>query len=255
MRTPLIAANWKMHKTVAEALDFVKVAEPHLAAIHKVEVVVCPPFTSLYPLSQRLQGSAIRLGAQDVFWEERGAYTGEISPEMLQEAGSRYVIIGHSERRQVLGETDTVINKKVGNALGNQLRPILCVGETLEERRAGLAREVVQAQLKSDLKGIMVQGSDLVVAYEPVWAIGTGVNASPEDAQEMSAFIREQLSQLLGNGAAGAARILYGGSVKQANIRDFVRQPDVDGALVGGASLDAGSFITIVKYTEETVHD
>jgi len=254
-RIPIIAANWKMHKTVRESLQFADEFSALLGPVpENIEIVICPPFTALYSLGQRLQGLGIRLGAQDVFWEERGAYTGEISPGMLLEAGAEYVIIGHSERRRVLGEDDKVINLKVKRALACGLRPIMCVGETLAEREEGKAVATVRRQLEEGLRGIDLGEPRLVVAYEPVWAIGTGVNALPQDAQEMSRLIREDLARMFGDRVADGTRILYGGSVNPSNIGGFTSQPDIDGALVGGASLEARSLAAIVNETEAAVY-
>lgn len=252
MRVPIIAGNWKMYKTVPEALKFVDQLLPLVQGIQAVEIVLCSPFTALYSLGQRLQGWGIGLGAQDVFWEEKGAFTGEISPSMLRDTGCRYVIIGHSERRHVLGETDEMVNKKLKGALSGHLCPIMCVGETLEQRQAGRARWVVKAQLQNGLQEVEIKGPDLIVAYEPVWAIGTGINASPDDAQEMIGFIRMELAGRFGEQVARQIRILYGGSVKEDNIGGFMVQPDIDGALVGGASLEAVSLAGIVKRTEDS---
>ncbi|HHV76170.1 MAG TPA: triose-phosphate isomerase [Syntrophothermus lipocalidus] len=255
MRLPIIAANWKMHKTVKDSLQFAKDFVGMLGEDHKgIEIVICPPFTALYSLGERLRGTGIEAGAQDMFWEEWGAYTGEISPGMLLETGAKYVIIGHSERRYVLGEDDTAVNRKVKRALASGLCPIMCVGETLAEREEGRAVSVVRQQLEEGLKGVELLRPHLVIAYEPVWAIGTGVNASPQDAQEMSRLIRDELGSLFGVEVAQEMRILYGGSVNPGNIGGFVAQPDIDGALVGGASLEARSLADIVKQTEESVY-
>ncbi len=254
-RTPIIAANWKMHKTVGDGLEFIEELLTLLGSgPQAVEVVICPPFTALYPLGQRLQGTAIKLGAQNMFWEDWGAYTGEVSPGMLRETGAEYVIIGHSERRRLLGETDRTVNLKIKRALAWGLRPIMCVGETLAEREAGKAVATVRRQLVEGLEGVELTQPGLVVAYEPVWAIGTGVNALPQDAQEISRLIREDLAGMFGSSVAEGVRILYGGSVNPSNIGGFTCQPDIDGALVGGASLEARSLAQIVKETEATVH-
>ena len=249
MRTPLIVANWKMNKGLNDAQQYGQELLPILAGYTGVEVVVCPPFTSLTLMNQIFRGSEIKLGAQNLFWEMKGAYTGEISPAMLVDAGCTYVILGHSERRQIMGENDAIINRKVRAALDVALIPILCVGETLQERENNRAREVVKDQLTRDLKNITFAPQGLVIAYEPVWAIGTGVNASSDDAQEMIGFIRSYLAKLYDQELADSVRILYGGSVKEENIAEFMSEVDVDGALVGGASLQANSFAGIVRFT------
>ncbi|WP_369397298.1 triose-phosphate isomerase [Syntrophomonas palmitatica] len=230
MRKKMLAANWKMNKTLAESEAFVREFIPRVADLDDVEIVICPPFTALQTVKNGLRGSNIKLGAQNVFWEEKGAYTGEVSAAMLVDSGCSHVIIGHSERRQILGETDAVINWKLKAALEAGLIPILCVGETLQERENNLALELVKDQLTRDLKDISLNNASLVIAYEPVWAIGTGVNASPDDAQEMIAFIRGYLSKLFNKETADKVRILYGGSVKEENIDQFMAEEDVDGA-------------------------
>ncbi|NLX03134.1 MAG: triose-phosphate isomerase [Syntrophomonadaceae bacterium] len=248
MRTPLIVANWKMNKSLKDAEQYGQELLPLLADHSGVEVVVCPPFTSLTVMSRIFAGSKIKLGAQNLFWEMKGAYTGEISPAMLVDAGCTYVILGHSERRQIMGENDTIINRKVRAALDAELIPILCVGETLQERENNRAREVVKEQLTRDLKNITFAPQGLVIAYEPVWAIGTGVNASSDDAQEMIGFIRSYLAKIYDRELANSVRILYGGSVNEENIAEFMGEVDVDGALVGGASLQPNSFAGIVRF-------
>ena len=248
LRTPLIVANWKMNKSLKDAEQYGQELLPLLADHSGVEVVVCPPFTSLTAMSRIFAGSKIELGAQNLFWEMKGAYTGEISPAMLIDAGCTYVILGHSERRQIMGENDTIINRKVRAALDAELIPILCVGETLQERENNRAREVVKEQLTRDLKNITFAPQGLVIAYEPVWAIGTGVNASSDDAQEMIGFIRSYLAKIYDRELADSVRILYGGSVNEENIAEFMGEVDVDGALVGGASLQANSFARIVRF-------
>lgn len=247
-RIELIAANWKMHKTLQEAQDFVRDFLPLVSGTTGVEIAICPPFTGLSTVRSNLGDSQVRLGAQDVFWESQGAYTGEISPLMLLDLDCRYVIIGHSERRHVLGETENSINRKLKAVCAAGLIPIFCVGETLEQREKDLVREVVGQQL---LKGLHDQAAaEMVIAYEPVWAIGTGVNATPDDAQEMAQYIRASLGRIYGQDWAAGVRILYGGSVKPNNIASFMRQPDIDGALVGGASLNAADFAAIVRFDE-----
>lgn len=236
-----------MNKTNPEAEEFLKELLPLLERNDGAEVVICPVYTCLNSVSARLDGTGIMLGAQNLFWEEKGAYTGEVSAAMLKDSGCSHVIIGHSERRQIMGETDVVINWKVKAALDAGLVPVLCVGETLQERENHMALERVQEQLNRALKDINLDGGRLVIAYEPVWAIGTGVNASPDDAQEMIAFIRAGLAKLYNRELAESVRILYGGSVKDENIAEFLAEEDVDGALVGGASLIADSFARIVR--------
>lgn len=247
-RKRLIAANWKMYKTIAEAERFMEEFLPLIAGQTEAEAVICPPFTCLPAVRQAVRSSQVQLGAQDVFWENQGAYTGEISPAMLLDLDCRYVIIGHSERRHILGETEANINRKLKAATRAGLIPIFCVGETLDQREKELAREIVSQQLAKGLRDL--RPDPLAVAYEPVWAIGTGVNATPEDAQEMIGYIRECLARMCDEDWAGKVRILYGGSVKPGNIASFLEQPDIDGALVGGASLVASDFASIVRFGE-----
>lgn len=248
MRIPILAANWKMHKTVGEALSFVEAFLPLVRDLDGVEVVLAPPFTALDRVGEALAGSRVALGAQDVHAELFGAFTGEISATMLADLGCRYAIVGHSERRTLCGETDAEIAAKASTLLRNGLRPIVCVGESLTEREEGRAFARIGEQLEKSLAGIPAErADDLVVAYEPIWAIGTGRTARPEDAQEMHAFIREGLGKRFGAGAANI-RIQYGGSVKPDNVYSLMAQPDIDGALVGGASLEAASFAKIVRF-------
>jgi len=248
MREPIIAANWKMYKTVGEAVNFVREFTGLVTGVTGVEMVLCPPFTALAAVAGQLSGTNIALGAQNMYWADEGAFTGEIAPGMLKEIGCRYVILGHSERRQYFGETDETVNKKVHAALKHGLKPIVCVGERLEERESGTTEAVVRSQVQGSLAGLAPeQAAGLVVAYEPVWAIGTGRTASAEDAQQVNAFIRGLLRDMFGDAAAGAVRIQYGGSVKPGNAALLMAQPDIDGALVGGAGLVAGSFAEIVK--------
>ncbi|KAF1086141.1 Triosephosphate isomerase [Sporotomaculum syntrophicum] len=250
MGEPLIAGNWKMFKTVGEAVDFVRELAYRVSGLHGVEMVVCPPFTALAAVSGLLRdlGAGIAVGAQNMYWENEGAYTGEVAPGMLKEIGCRYVILGHSERRQYFGETDVMVNKKVHAALAHDLMPIVCVGERLEERESGTTEAVVRKQVEGSLAGLSaVQAAKLVVAYEPVWAIGTGRTASASDAQQVNEFIRGLLRSLFGEVAAQAVRIQYGGSVKPGNAAELMAQPDIDGALVGGASLEVDSFTDIIK--------
>jgi triosephosphate isomerase len=249
MRIPLIAGNWKMNTTVDEAVSLVKKMLPGLDAIGNIEKLVCPPFISLTSVRDVLEGSSVKLGAQNLHYMEKGAYTGEISPLML--AGiCEYVIIGHSERRQYFGDTSEVVNKKVQAALGAGLKPILCVGESLEENEAGKTEEVVTGQLKLSLAGIDYPGS-FVIAYEPVWAIGTGKAATGTQANDTISLVRHTVSNLWGVEASDEVRILYGGSVTAANTTEFLSQPDIDGALVGGASLKPAEFVSIVKQTAD----
>ncbi len=249
MRKKVVAANWKMNKNRGEAEDYIHNFLPLLGNIDATdtEVIICPPFTCLPTLHDALQGSGVKTGAQDIFWETSGAFTGEISAPMLTDCGCSYVIVGHSERRHILDESDYNINRKIKSSLAGSLIPILCVGETLQERQNDSALQVVKDQIEKGLFEVHLTPENLIVAYEPVWAIGTGINASTEDAQDMIAFIREQLSQLYNHELAAATPILYGGSVKAANMHDFIIKADIDGALVGGASLDPGEFSEIVR--------
>jgi len=245
-RQPLIAGNWKMHKTQGEARVLAREILRGLTYGLRAEVMVAPPYTALAAVAEELKGSAIRLAAQDTFWERQGAYTGAISPVMLADAGCYYVIVGHSERREHFRDTDQDVNRKLLAVLDAGLRPILCIGETIEERQAEKTLQVVAEQLREGLAGLPVAARDLVVlAYEPVWAIGTGLTATPEQAQEVHAFIRSLLRELLDQ-AAEATRILYGGSVTPDNAASLLSQPDIDGALVGGASLKSDSFLKII---------
>ncbi|MGA7391650.1 MAG: triose-phosphate isomerase [Terrimicrobiaceae bacterium] len=249
MRKKIIAANWKMNMTLTETENFLQAFRPEVEEVTTVEIVIAPPFTGLAKLSELLGGSQkIRLGAQNFYFEKSGAYTGEISATMLRELFVKYVILGHSERRQIFGETDSLINKKVIAAHANELKPILCVGETLEEREAGTEKEVLEKQLRGALAGVGAeQLVETVVAYEPVWAIGTGKTATSAQAQDAHAHVRAVLEQLSDKATAGKVRIQYGGSVKPANAKELLTQPDIDGALVGGASLEVRSFAEIVK--------
>lgn len=248
MRRPFVAGNWKMFKTAAEARVLMSELLPGLTAIQGVEIVICPPFTSILPVAALLEGTGIGVGAQDMHWEEAGAYTGEVSPTMLVEF-CKYVIIGHSERRAYFGETDLSVNRKVKSALKHGLVPILCVGETLAENESGITQEVVIRQLQEGLDGIdSISVVSTVIAYEPVWAIGTGRAATIEDANHVIGdIIRRLLGRMYGDTLAQEVRILYGGSVKASNAGDFFQQVNIDGALVGGASLKPSEFIPIVK--------
>jgi triosephosphate isomerase len=246
VRRLLIAGNWKMHKTVQEAVELVRELKELVSDVKDRDILVCPPFTALYAVSRELEGSNIALGAQNMFYEEKGAFTGEISPLMVKDVGCSYVILGHSERRHIFGETDELINKKVLSAVNHGLIPILCVGETLQEREEDKTKEVIERQVKEGLKGLN-ETSEFVIAYEPVWAIGTGKTATPELAEKVHSFIREILAEMFGKEKADSIRILYGGSVKPENAAGLMSQPNIDGSLVGGASLKAESFAKIVK--------
>lgn len=249
MLKKIIAANWKMNQTIAETENFLKDFRLEVEDVSGVDIVIAPPFTSLAKISELLGGSQkIRTAAQNMYFEASGAYTGEISAPMLRELYVKYVILGHSERRQIFGETDALINKKVITALGAELKPILCVGETLDEREAGKENEVLETQLRGGLAGVAPEQFDeIVIAYEPVWAIGTGKTASTQQAQDCHAHVRKVLAELSDEATAAKVRIQYGGSVKPANAADLLAQPDIDGALVGGASLDPRGFAEIVK--------
>jgi triosephosphate isomerase len=249
MRIPLIAGNWKMNTTVDEAVGLVKAMLPGLDGIGDIEKLVCPPFISLVSVKEVLTGSSVKLGAQNLHYMEKGAYTGEVSPPML--AGiCEYVIIGHSERRQYFGDTDEVVDKKIQATLNTGLKPILCVGESLEQNEAGKTEDVVTGQLKASLTGIAYPG-EFVIAYEPVWAIGTGKAATGAQANETIGLIRRIVTDMWGSSAGENVRILYGGSVTAANTAEFLSQPEIDGALVGGASLKPDDFISIAKQTAE----
>lgn len=247
MRQKIIAGNWKMHKTVAEAVSFVQELKQKTMGT-QVEVVVCPPFTALASVTEAIKGSHIGVAAQNMHWENQGAFTGEISPVMLKEIGVKYVVLGHSERRQYFGETDETVNKKVKAALEHGLIPIVCVGETLEQRESGSTEQVVAAQTKGALLGLTPeQVSGLVIAYEPIWAIGTGKTASDEDAQQVNNYIRKVIAEVFGSATAEVVRIQYGGSVKPGNAKGLMAQQDIDGALVGGASLKVDDFVGIIE--------
>jgi len=248
MRTPFIAANWKMHKTVHESVVFVKELRSMVKDMVDVEIVVAPPFTAVHAVAEAARNSNVGIAGQNLYWEKQGAFTGEISGDMLREAGADYVIIGHSERRRLFGDTDEAVNRRLVAALGSKLTPIVCIGETLDEREANQTLDVLDRQIKVGLDGMTGdQIGGLVIAYEPVWAIGTGRNATPEQAGEAHAHIRQRLRQWFGADAAEACHVIYGGSVKPDNIHDLVALPDVDGALVGGASLDLRGFFDIVS--------
>lgn len=249
MRVPMIVGNWKMNTTVHEAAELVKEMRVRLDKIDHIDKVICPPFISLAKVKELIKGRSIGLGAQNLYFEEKGAYTGEISPLMLADL-CEYVIIGHSERRRYFDETDDIVNKKVRAALKVELKPILCIGETLEEYEAGKTEEVVARQLTASSERIYYL-SGLTIAYEPVWAIGTGKAATGDQANKTVGFIRQAISHQHGKGVAHDVRILYGGSVTADNIAEFVEQAEIDGALVGGASLNAAEFLSIVRQTSE----
>lgn len=247
MRVPLIVANWKMHKTVAQARYFVEQFRPFAKGLRNVDVALAPPFTALAAVAEGLVGLPVQLAAQNVYPKPCGAFTGEIAPDMLKELGCHYVIVGHSERRALFGENDAVVNLKLKAVFDNALIPILCVGESLEQRQAGQTEVVLERQLRGALDGIASADiPKLVVAYEPIWAIGTGQTATPEDAQAGCAFVRGVVQALYGE-AAKSVRVQYGGSVKPGNAKTLMSQPDIDGALVGGASLEAEEFAAIVQ--------
>ncbi|MGI6685748.1 MAG: triose-phosphate isomerase [Bacillota bacterium] len=248
MRKPIIAGNWKMFKTPDQAVSLVKELKKILNN-PQAEVVICPPFVDLPGVIENLGDSGIAVGAQNMHWEAEGAFTGEISPLMLKELGCTYVIIGHSERRQYFHETDETVNKKVLAAINHGLRPILCVGETLEERESGVTESLVESQVRKGLADVSrEEAENLVIAYEPIWAIGTGKTASAEDAEKVISHIRQVLNDLFGEETGGKIRIQYGGSVKPENIKELMAKPNIDGALVGGASLKADSFSKIAAF-------
>ena len=248
MRKPIIAGNWKMNKTPSEAITLINELKP-LVKDADVEVVVCVPFVCIPAVSEALKGTNIKLGAQNMHWEESGAYTGEVSPGMLKELGVEYVIIGHSERREYFAETDETVNKKVLSAFSHGITPIVCVGETLEQREEGVTKELVEKQTKAALSGLDKEEVEkIVIAYEPIWAIGTGKTASSEDANEVIGYIRSVIADIYGNDVAQKVRIQYGGSMKPENAAELMAMPEIDGGLVGGASLKAEDFAKIVNY-------
>lgn len=255
MRTPFLAANWKMYKTVHEAVAFVKEFRKLADAVHDVEIVVAPPFTALRPVADAAHASNIGVAGQNLHWEREGAFTGEVSGGMLKEAGAEYVIIGHSERRRLFGETDESVSRKLLAALTAQLTPIVCIGETFDERGCNATLSVLDRQIKVGLDGLTAdQIAALVIAYEPVWAIGTGCNATPDQASEAHAHIRGRLRQWFGGTAADQCHVIYGGSVKPENISELASLEEVDGALVGGASLNVRSFFEIVSKSRAILH-
>ena len=248
MRKPIVAGNWKMNKLISEARGFVENIKESVGKVEYCEIVICPPFLALSVLKEAIRNTSIALGAQNMFWEEKGAWTGEVSPAMLVDTGCKYVIIGHSERRQYFNETDENVNKKMLSALKFRLIPIVCVGETLQERESAEAFKVIERQVKVGLSGLTDEQSGcIVIAYEPIWAIGTGKTATPQQAEEIHKFIRKLYSDMYGSGTGENVRILYGGSIKPENFSDLMKQSDIDGGLVGGASLEAKSFIKLVE--------
>jgi triosephosphate isomerase (TIM) len=250
-RLPFIAGNWKMNKTVGEALDLIRELRTAVSGVKGVEVAVAPPFTALHPVHKELEGSSIRLAAQNLYWEEKGAFTGEISPLMLKEVGCQYAIIGHSERRQFFGESDETVNRRIKAALATGLKVIFCIGETLMEREEAKTFSVIERQVSGGLKGLSDKESkNMTIAYEPVWAIGTGKTATPEQAEEVHRFIREKMEKLYSRDVSEETRIQYGGSVTPDNVKGLMNQPNIDGALVGGASLKVESFSKIVRFKE-----
>jgi len=250
-RRPLIAGNWKMFKTCSEAVETAGQLVKLVAMTSDIDVMIAPPFTALAPVSDVVRGSRVSLGAQNLFWETEGAYTGEISPAMLVSTGCKYVIIGHSERRQYFDETDETVNKKIKAAIKNDLIPVLCVGESEKERESKETFSVLDKQIKKGIEGFSSDDLEtLVIAYEPVWAIGTGKTATTDQAQEAHQFLRSVLEKSFGNMLAKSIRILYGGSVKPNNIAELMAMPDIDGALVGGASLDPETFSKIVHFNK-----
>jgi len=249
MRRPVFGGNWKMHKDIDQALEYARVFKDAIKDVNDAAVFICPPFVYLYPLVEAFNDTTVEIGAQNVFWEDKGAFTGEISAHMLSSIGVKYVLVGHSERRQYFSETNETVNKRIQVALRNGLIPLVCVGERLEERESGKTFDVVQAQVRQGLAGLTKdEASTLLIAYEPVWAIGTGRTATPEIAQETHKWIRGILSDLFGDGVGDTIRILYGGSVNPDNVDTLMAQDDIDGALVGGASLDPYSFGRIAGF-------
>lgn len=248
MRRPIIAGNWKMNKGINETRELLTEIK-NMDLGHKVEVVVCPPFTSLSEASNILKSTEIGLGSQNMHWEDKGAYTGEISAHMLKEIGCKYVIIGHSERRQYFGETDETVNLKVKTALKNKLIPIVCVGENIEQRKNGETEAVVSEQVRKGVAGLTQEEiENIVIAYEPIWAIGTGISSKGEDANDVAKLIRDVLKDIFNDKVSESIRIQYGGSVNPGNIREYMNQTEIDGALVGGASLKADDFIKLINY-------
>ncbi|MBS1272057.1 MAG: Bifunctional PGK/TIM [Candidatus Marinimicrobia bacterium] len=251
-RQKVIAGNWKMHKTVEESTAFGKNFQNKILENSTVGIILCAPFTSLFQIRETLTGNRIGLGAQNMHWEEEGAFTGEIAPAMVKSAGCSYVILGHSERRQLFGETNETVGKKVEAALRHELKPIVCIGETLEERKDGKVETVLDEQMRGALDGIdTAQMQNVTIAYEPVWAIGTGVNATPEQAVEAHQFVRGWLKENIQDGIGQETTVLYGGSMKPANAESLLRNADIDGGLIGGASLDVDKFTELVAIATE----
>ena len=249
MRTPVIAGNWKMNKTVAEAVALASEIKEKVAGVENVKIIVCPVFTAVKSVADVLKGSNVKVGAQDMYWETSGAFTGEVSGEMLLEAGAEYVIIGHSERRQYFGETNETVNKKLKKAHSIGLKPIVCIGETLADRESGATEAVVEKQVREGFVGLTAEEmKGTIIAYEPVWAIGTGKTATAEQAEAVHAFVRNLVSQLWDKETADAVVIQYGGSMKPENVASLLAQPDIDGGLIGGAALKADSFEKLVKF-------
>ena len=249
MRTPFMCANWKLHKDVDEAVEMAKEFKELVADVDDVEAGICAPAVDLYPLNEVLADTDIKLGSENMYHKESGAYTGELSPQMIKSVGCEYAIIGHSERREIFGEDDALLNLKLKAAFDNDIKPILCIGEKLEEREADEHFARVKFQLEADLSGIEAEDAkDMVLAYEPLWAIGTGESATPEQAEEMVKYIRDTVAEMYDQDTADAIRIQYGGSVKPWNVEEIMAQPNIDGALVGSASLEAESFSKIVKF-------
>jgi triosephosphate isomerase len=253
MKLPFICGNWKMYKTVGDAVKYVKEFRSLVKDLTDVEIVLAPPFTAVHAAAEAARNSNVVIAAQDLYWEREGAYTGEVSAPMIREAGAEYVIVGHSERRTLFGETDATVNRKTIAAYAAGLTPIVCIGETLDQRERSETFDVLDRQIKAGLDGLTTEQLGLLVlAYEPVWAIGTGRNATPAQAAEAHAHIRQRLRQWFGTDAAAQCHVIYGGSVKPDNIRELVTQPDVDGALVGGASLDVRGFFEIVMHSRRS---
>lgn len=252
-RKPFISGNWKMFKTVDEAVETAKSLVSVVSGQNARDIMIAPPYTDLFPVYQEIKNTNVALGGQNLHFEKQGAFTGEISADMLLSCGCKYVIIGHSERRQFFGETDETVNRRISMALESGLIPVVCIGENESEREEGKTNSILDKQMKNGLKDIVVKnGQELIIAYEPVWAIGTGKTATPEIAEESHAFIRETIQGVFGEEFAQSTRIIYGGSVKPGNTAELMAMPDIDGALVGGASLEAQSFAEIVNYTEKS---
>lgn len=252
MRRRIIAGNWKMYKTISEAIELANGLKRELYKIDDLDIIICPPFTALDAVSEILQGSNIKFGSQNVHWAKEGAYTGEVSGPMIKDLGCQYVILGHSERRQYFGETNEIVNKKIKSALEIGIMPIICVGENLKEREDGKTFDIVENHIQGSLDSLTNNDmKNVIIAYEPVWAIGTGKTATPQQAQEVHLFIRKELEKIFGQETADETALLYGGSVKPGNIKELIEENDIDGALVGGASLDVASFSEIVKKSSQ----